>query len=108
MNLVCIKCPRGCNLKIEGDSVQGNLCPKGEVYAKEELTCPMRTVTSLIKVNGKIVPVKTSQDIPKERIKDVLVEISKINISSSHVGMVLIKNVLGLGADIVVTGNACS
>ena len=37
MELICIKCPRGCNIKIDGTVIAGNLCPRGEIYAKEGL-----------------------------------------------------------------------
>lgn len=105
MNLICIKCPRGCNLNIDGEKITGNLCPRGIDYAKEELTTPMRTVTSLIKTKDGIVPVKTSREVPKEKIFDVLEEISKINVSNAKIGDVILKNVLNLDADIIVTGN---
>ena len=105
MNLVCIKCPRGCLLTVTQDSVTGNVCPKGIDYAREELVCPMRTVTSLVRVGDSVVPVKTSKDIPKEKINDVLFEISKVKLTSSYIGMVVIKNVLNLNCDVVVTGN---
>ena len=104
MNLICIKCPRGCALEVNGDSVTGNLCPRGLDYAKEELTCPMRIVTSIIKVKGKIVPVKTNREVPKSRIDEVLSEISKIDVSSTRIGDIVLSNVLGLNSDIIVTG----
>ena len=39
MKLVCIRCPRGCNLNITKKSngqiiVTGNSCPRGEEYGK--------------------------------------------------------------------------
>lgn len=105
MELICIKCPRGCNLKIDNDNVTGNLCPRGVTYAKEELTSPMRMVTSLIKVKGKIVPVKTSKEVPKSMIKDILNEISKVNIDVTNIGKTVIRNVCETGADIIVTGD---
>ena len=105
MNLICIKCPRGCNISINGESITGNMCPRGEVYAKEELTCPMRVVTSLIRVKGRIVPVKTNKEVPKDKINDVLKEISNIKVESTKIGQVVKSNVLNLGVDIVVTGN---
>lgn len=105
MNLICIKCPRGCNISIDGNNITGNMCPRGEDYAREEMTCPMRMVTSLIKVNGLIVPVKTSKEVPKDRIDDVLKEIAKIKVNSTSIGQVVMKNVLDLDVDIVVTGN---
>ena len=104
MKLICIKCPRGCKLQVEGDSITGNMCPRGIDYAKEEMTCPMRIVTALIKCDGKIVPVKTNHEVPKSRINDVLKEISNIEVNSTSIGDVVINNILGLNVDIVVTG----
>jgi CxxC motif-containing protein len=104
MELVCIKCPRGCRLQVEKDSVTGNLCPRGLDYAKEEMTCPMRIVTALIRVDGKIIPVKTSKEVPKEKIDDVLDLISKISVNDTFIGKVVAENILGLGVDIIVTG----
>jgi len=105
MELICIKCPRGCKLQVKGENVTGNLCPRGLDYAIEEQTCPKRMVTALIKVNGKVVPVKSSTEVPKDKIKDVLREISNINVANTAIGEVVLSNVLGLGVDIVVTGD---
>lgn len=104
MELICIKCPRGCNLVVDGDNVTGNLCPRGLDYAREEQTNPMRIVTTLIKVGEKVVPVKTSSEVPKARINDVLDEIAKINVETTSIGDVVLTNILDLGVDIVVTG----
>lgn len=105
MNLICIKCPRGCNITVDGDKITGNMCPRGKDYAIEEMTCPKRTVTALIRVGGGIVSVKTSVEVPKEKIDDVMNEISKINVEKAQIGDIVCKNILGLNADIVVTGN---
>lgn len=106
MELICIKCPRGCNLEVDGDKVSGNLCPRGIDYAKEELTCPMRCVTSLIKVDNGVVPVKTDKEVPKNMIQAVLEEISKVQVENLKFGDVVIKNILNTGANVVVTGNS--
>ena len=55
--MVCIACPIGCRLSVEraeGDavSVAGNRCPKGEVYAREELLAPRRTVTAVVRTGS--------------------------------------------------------
>ena len=105
MKLICIKCPRGCEITINGDSITGNACPRGLEYAKEELTCPMRTVTYLCKSGDLVIPVKTDKDVPKSKIFDVVNEISKLNIGDAKIGDILIENVLGTGANVVVTGN---
>ena len=47
--LICIVCPKGCHLRVdEADNyrVEGNGCARGEVYGREELTNPTRTITS--------------------------------------------------------------
>ena len=105
MNLICIKCPRGCNLTIGNNgNVSGNLCPRGLDYAKEEMTCPMRIVTALMKVEGKIVPVKTNTEVPKSKINDVLDEISRAYVTDTAIGQIVIENVAGTNANVVVTG----
>lgn len=104
MKLICIKCPRGCELTVTKEKVTGNLCPRGIDYAKEESTNPKRIVTSLIKVGDRVIPVKTDVEVPKQMIKEVLDAISKIQVKKTKIGDVLIKNVLNTGANIVVTG----
>ena len=104
MEMICIKCPRGCVLTVDDDNITGNMCPRGIDYAKEEQTNPMRIVTSLIKVDGKIVPVKTSKEVPKAKIDAVVKEIAKIDVKETNIGAVVLENILGLGVDIVVTG----
>ena len=72
--MTCIVCPLGCSLRVELDcgkvlSVTGNTCPRGEKYAREECTHPMRTVTTTVRCScGKILPVKTDRTIPKEEL----------------------------------------
>lgn len=104
MKLICIKCPRGCELNVNKDIVTGNLCPRGVDYAKEETTNPKRIVTSLVKVCNKVIPVKTDIEVPKKLINEILEEISKLKIKKAKIGDILIKNILNTGANIVVTG----
>lgn len=112
--LTCIVCPRGCQLKVglsdDGKvlSVEGNACKRGAVYAEDECTHPKRTVTSTVKtVDGVPVAVKTSCAVPKERVFDVMREINAVRYDGElHVGDVVIKNVLGLGADVVATAES--
>ena len=52
-------------------SVTGNTCPRGDAYARKEVTNPTRIVTSTVRVEGGISPmvnVKTASDIPKAKI----------------------------------------
>ena len=108
--LTCIVCPRGCRLTIDDDlNVTGNSCPRGAIYAKDELTNPKRMITSFVRVKNRentVVSVKTSTSIPKGMIFDVMNEIDKVRITApTKIGDVAIKNVLNTGADIIITKN---
>ncbi len=106
-NLTCIMCPVGCSLQVEQKGtdfiVSGNGCIRGERYAISELTNPSRIVTSLVRTKHGICSVKTTNLIPKEKINDVLAEIAKLKPLRVEFGQILIKNVLNLNSDIVVT-----
>ena len=110
-NLTCIICPRGCGLLVEetkdGLKVSGNLCPRGEKYAIEEYTHPVRTVTSFLRVNNRentMVSVKTSNPIPKEKMFEAMEKIRKTTVSAPiKIGDVLIPDVFG--SDVVATKN---
>ena len=108
-NLTCIMCPLGCQLTvtIDGDNitVAGNNCKRGEVFGKEEVTCPMRIVTSSVKTEKGVRACKTTKPVPKSMIFDVMKEIEKLRLKSAKFGEVVIKNVLNTGADIVITAN---
>lgn len=107
--LTCIMCPLGCQLTvtIDGDNitVTGNNCKRGEIFGKEEVTCPMRIVTSSVKTEKGVRACKTSKPVPKSMIFDVMKEIEKLRLKSVKFGEVVIKNVLNTGADIVITAN---
>lgn len=111
-NLTCIICPRGCNIKVEIEngkikSIEGNTCPRGYDYAVSEVTNPVRTITSTVKLeNGKMLPVKTNKPIPKELMFKCMEEINKIVAKEPiKIGDVLIENVLGTGSNVVATKN---
>lgn len=108
--LTCIVCPRGCRLHVDDDmNVTGNFCPRGKEYAISELTNPVRTITSSVKVSNRpytLVSVKTTKPVPKEKIFDVMREIDKISVEAPvRIGQVVKTKVLGLDSDIVITKN---
>lgn len=114
-HLICIRCPLGCSLSASLEngqvtSVSGNTCPRGEDYAKTELTAPMRTVTSTVRVTGAAMPVisvKTAADVPKEKIAAVMEAIRTIRAAAPvHIGDVLLENAAGTGVPVVATRNA--
>lgn len=112
--LTCIVCPNGCRLTVEGkeDSwqVSGNRCPRGERFAIGELTNPMRTVSSTVRTvfaGEPVLPVRVSSEIPKDRIFDVMGVINQILVRKPVArGEVLVSDILGLGVDLIATGEA--
>lgn len=106
----CIICPRGCRLQVDDNmNVTGNTCPRGKDYAISELTNPVRSITSSIRVRNRddlLVSVKTSGQIPKGKIFDVMEEINKLSVDApTRIGDVAKENILGLGVDILITKN---
>ncbi len=115
--LICIGCPMGCMLTAELENgevikVTGNTCPRGDAYARKELTSPTRIVTSIVKVEGgelPVVSVKTAQDIPKGKIKDCIAEIKKAALKAPvRIGDVAVKNVADTGVDVIATKNVAA
>ena len=108
---VCIVCPNGCTLRAEENSgiitVMGNTCPKGEEYAKTELTNPTRTLTSTVATSflkQPVLPVRTSAAIPKGEITNAMAAINKLVVSTRlKCGEVVVKNFVVAGVDLIAT-----
>lgn len=108
---VCIVCPRGCTMTLEGEGkdvkVNGNSCKRGAEFAVSEMTEPKRTICTTVKTafpDVPVLPVRVSKEIPKDKIFDVMAEINKVTVKKKvKRGEPIIKDVLGLGADIIAT-----
>ena len=112
MKMICINCPKGCEMDVEVDgakvSVSGNSCPKGEAYAKAEVTNPTRMVTGLVRVAGmrKPLPVKTKSPVPKAKISDVLFAMHQATVQLPvSIGDVVVSDIASTGIDLVATAN---
>ena len=112
MKMICINCPRGCELEVTQDggavTVTGNACPKGEAYGKAELVNPTRMVTGLVRVAGlrKPLSVKTKVAVPKAKIDAVLFAFHQTTVQLPvRIGDVIIPNVADTGVDVVATAN---
>lgn len=107
--LICIICPRGCSLSAEiaGENIKvtGNGCPKGEKYAIDELTNPVRTVTSTVRITNRydtMVSVKTANPIPKNSMAEAMKLIRSASVEAPvKIGDVILKGVFG--TDIIAT-----
>lgn len=112
--MICIVCPIGCQLTVmenlesqDGYRVEGNKCPRGKVYAIEEMTCPTRIVTTTVCIENsflKRLPVKTHKPIPKELIFKCMSAINEVVVKAPvKVGDIVIENILDIGVNVVAT-----
>jgi CxxC motif-containing protein len=113
LEFTCIVCPMGCRLRAiledgEVRSVEGNKCPRGIVYAQNEVE-PKRIIITVIKVSGgnlPVVSVKTSEPIPKEMIPKAMRILSKVIAQAPvKIGQIIIKDFLGLKVNVIATRN---
>ena len=113
-NLTCIGCPLGCSVTVEIEDgqvsrVTGNTCPRGDAYARKEVTNPTRIVTSTVRVSGGrdlMVSCKTTEDIPKDKIFAVTKALEGLCVPAPvRIGDVLLPDVAGTGVAIVATKN---
>lgn len=107
-DLTCIICPRGCHLHVDDElNVTGNSCPRGAVYAKQEILDPRRTLTSTVKCRGKLLsvcPVKSKEALPKGKIFEAMEEVNAITLTPPvHLGDVVKEDLAGTGIPLVAT-----
>ncbi len=112
MKMICISCPRGCELDVEriGDEIRvtGNACPRGDAYGRAELVNPTRMVTGLVRVAGmrKPLPVKTKTPVAKSKIDAVLFAMHQATVQLPvKIGDVIIRDIAETGVDLVATAN---
>ena len=111
--LVCIVCPRGCRMQVAEENgnltITGNGCKRGAAFAESEWRDPRRTICTTVRTafpDVPVLPVRVSAEIPKGRIFDVMREINRVTLTTrAGRGEVVLKNVLGLGADVIATSN---
>lgn len=109
----CIMCPLGCSVTVKTDDkggiveVLGNKCKKGDKYARDEYTQPMRVLTSTVSIEGAPLtrlPVRTTGPIPKDKLLPCMHEVMIAKaVAPVKMGDKLIENLLGLGVDLIAT-----
>ena len=109
MKIICIICPKGCRMDIDETSlaVTGHECDRGIEYGRNELTNPMRTITSTVKIKGAIhrrCPVKTAAPIPKRLITEAMGLLRNVELTAPvKAGEVVLKDICGTGVDFIIT-----
>lgn len=114
----CTTCPSECLLtvKVERDangavvevrSVTGNSCPRGDKFAHQELTCPMRVLTTTVAVSGgdeALLPVRTAEAIPLELHAQAMNLIRGPVVNAPiHMGDVILPNLLDTNINLIAS-----
>ena len=111
MKLICINCPKGCHLEVEeinGEvKVTGNSCPRGMTYAVNELKNPLRTLTTtvgIVSAKYRRLPVISSKPLPKGKLLDAMKALKGVEVKAPvMINDVIVKDILGLDADIIAS-----
>ena len=107
--IICTVCPRGCRITVEGEgekilSVEGYGCKRGVTYASNEFINPVRILTTTVLADGELLPVRSKEPLPKDKLFDCM-EVIRATKVSLPVKMhdVIISNICNTGVDIVAT-----
>lgn len=110
----CITCPVGCSMEVKTDKlngtvleVKGNECTKGIKFAKEEITKPVRILTTTVKIDSVKscrLAVRSLEPVPKNLVIDIISELRKMEICPPvKMGQVIAENLSGSKAKIVAS-----
>ena len=107
--LTCVECPMGCQIQVTLENgvvlaVEGNTCPRGKVYAQNEVKCPMRVLTTTVKTaDGKMVSVKTDKPVQRAKMLELMQTINAVTIDTPvKIGDIIICDLCD-GANLVAT-----
>lgn len=114
----CTTCPSECLLTVEVKrdangsvvevrSVTDNSCPRGDKFAHQELTCPMRVLTTTVAVSGgdeALLPVRTAEAIPLALHAQAINLIRGLVVNAPiRMGDVVLEDLLGTSIDLVAS-----
>lgn len=113
----CTTCPSECLLTVEVErdadgvaevrSVAGNSCPRGDKFAHQELTCPMRVLTTTVAVSGgdeALLPVRTAEAIPLAFHAQAMALIRGLEVKAPiRMGDVVLEDLLNTGIDLIAS-----
>lgn len=114
----CTTCPSECLLTVEAErdadgavvevrSVTGNSCPRGDTFAHQELTCPMRVLTTTVAVSGggeALLPVRTAEAIPLALHAKAMDLICGLVVEAPiRMGDVVLEDLLNTGIDLIAS-----
>ena len=114
----CTTCPSECLLTVEVERdangavaavrfVTGNSCPRGDKFAHQELTCPMRVLTTTVAVAGGdegLLPVRTAEAIPLTLHAQAMNLLRGAVVDAPiRMGDIVLPNLLNTGIDLIAS-----
>lgn len=114
----CTTCPSECLLTVkvvrdangavvEVRSVTGNSCPRGDKFARQELTCPMRVLATTVAVSGgdeALLPVRTAEAIPLALHAQAMDLIRGLVVDEPiRMGDIVLEDLLGTNIDLIAS-----
>ena len=112
-HITCTKCSIGCRVFVEAADEQfsfsGNQCEKGVEFAKTETVSPARSITTTVRTafpRIPVLPVRTNGEVPKEKVREIIHELSKIVITEKiGIGGIVAADISGTGCDVIATSD---
>ena len=87
----------------------GNSCPRGDKFAPQELTCPMRVLTTTVAVSGgdeALLPVRTAEAIPLELHAQAMDLIRGLVVNAPiRMGDIVLENLLNTNINLIASMN---
>lgn len=114
----CTTCPSECLLTVEVEldsmgvevgvcEVSGNRCPRGAAFAHQEITRPMRVLTTTVILHDadeRLLPVRTAEAIPLDLHAQAMELLQHTTVQAPvSMGDVVISNILDTGTDVVAS-----
>ncbi len=116
----CVVCPMGCRLTVtyagaecSGDvvvrGVVGHRCDRGAAHGAAEVANPLRVLTTTVRstIRGReVVPVRTTKPIPRKLLVEAMKVVNGLCLNEKvGIGHVMLSDVLGTGAGLIVTSD---
>lgn len=113
-HFICITCPIGCDMDVETEdgkllSAKGHICPRGEEFVLQEITRPVRLLTTTVRIKGtefSMLPVRTDKPIEKWLLFQAMEELACIEVQAPvEMYDIVVRNVAGTEANVIATRN---
>ncbi|OGI07496.1 MAG: hypothetical protein A2Y40_07245 [Candidatus Margulisbacteria bacterium GWF2_35_9] len=107
--VICIICPNSCECVVNDNTVSGAKCKRGVSFSLQEVSLPLRTVTSTIccqLIDKRLrIPVKTKSSVPIKDIPHIMKRIKQLVIyHKPELGELIINKDILMDTILIITG----